>query len=336
MPISQLNKKVIVITSGDPAGIGPEMIIKSLSSLKAPNLRFLIIGDKTVFDNVKKRLRKKTKNICNYNIIKKADLSSLKSQVNLLDLNIIGKRKYVLGKASKLCARASAEYILTADKIIKKKIARALVTAPINKDALNSAGYKWSGHTEVLAKLARINNFAMSFVAGHLKIVLVTTHLPLMQVSRNLKTRDILKKIKLLNNFLKKYYKIKRPNIGVCGLNPHASDAGLFGDEERKIILPAVKGALKENIAACGPTSAEKLFYDAYRKKVDGLVAMYHDQALIALKMVLRDQAVNVTLGLPYIRTSCSSGTAYDIAPKFIADETTMKEAIKLAAKLIS
>jgi 4-hydroxythreonine-4-phosphate dehydrogenase len=336
MPISRLNNKVIAVTSGDPAGIGPELILRSLSSIRQKGIKFLIIADKVVFDNVRNKLKGKIKHLCEYKTVYKNDLADLKEKINLYDLKVIDKKKYSLGKISKLCGKASAEYVLEAERLIKNNIAQALVTAPINKDAVNLAGYNWKGHTEVLAKLSGSKDFAMSFIARQFKIVLATTHLPLSKVNQELKSEDIYKKIILTNKYLKYYFKIKNPSIGVCGLNPHASDNGLFGDEEQKIIKPAVIRARKKKINVSGPDSAEKLFYDAYHKKIDALVAMYHDQALVPLKMILRDEAVNLTLGLPYIRTSCSSGTAYDIASKFIAREKTMTSAIKLAVKLSS
>ncbi len=334
MPISRLNNKVIAITSGDPAGIGPELILRSLSSIKARGIKFIIIGDKIVFDNAGNKLKNKIRHLCKYETVSKSDLKNLRKSVNLFDLNIIGKKKYFLGKATKLCGTAAAEYVLEADRLIKENLVHALVTAPINKNAVNLAGYNWRGHTEILARLSGTKNFAMSFIAGQFKVVLMTTHIPLSKVAQNLKSTDICEKIELTEKYLKKYFRIKNPTIGVCGLNPHASDNGLFGDEEKMIIKPAVAAARRKKINVLGPTSAEKLFYDAYNGKIDALIAMYHDQALIALKMILRDQAVNLTLGLPYIRTSCSSGTAYDIASKFIAKETTMTAAIKLAIEL--
>ena len=334
MPIYPLNNKVIAITSGDPAGIGPELILRSLSTIKVRGVKFLIIADKAVFDKARNELKNKIPHLCKYELVDKKNLKNLKEKISLLDLNIIGQRKYSLGKVSKLCGKASAEYVLEADRLINKKIIHALVTAPINKDAVNLAGYNWKGHTEVLAKLSKSKNFAMSFIAKQFKVVLVTTHIPLSKVSQKLKSEDIYKKIELTNKYLKNYFKISHPSIGICGLNPHASDNGLFGNEEKKIIKPAVVRARKKKINALGPHSAEKLFYDAYHKKIDAVIAMYHDQALIALKMILRDEAVNFTMGLPYIRTSCSSGTAYDIASKFIAKENTMTAAIKLAVQL--
>jgi 4-hydroxythreonine-4-phosphate dehydrogenase len=339
MPISPLNKNVIGLTAGDPAGIGPELILRSLSKNRFSGFKFIIIGDKIVFDEAKKKLACKVKNLCRYNLLDEKFFNSIKQagqlrkRVSLLDLNII-KGKYAKGKISKLGGEASARYVIAADQLMKKGLIAALVTAPINKDAVNLAGYKWKGHTETLAKFSKTDNFAMSFVAGPLRVVLVTTHIALNEISRKLKKADILNKIILTDEYLKKYFNIKKPLIGVCGLNPHASDNGLFGSEEKNIIYPAVRTAKKKNIKARGPLSAEQLFYEAYHKKLDAVIAMYHDQALIPLKMVLRDKAVNLTMGLPYIRTSPSSGTAFDIASKYIADETTMSEAIKLAINL--
>jgi 4-hydroxythreonine-4-phosphate dehydrogenase len=175
----------------------------------------------------------------------------------------------------------------------------------------------------------------MMFVAEHIKTTLVTTHVQLKKVSSKLKTGDILNKIELTYDFLKKSFNIKNPLIGVCGLNPHASEQGLFGGEEQKIISPAVKQAKKKKIRTIGPESAESLFYKMYNKQIDAVISMYHDQALIAVKMVLRDKAVNLTLGLPFIRTSASSGTAYDIAGRLEASSLSMEEAIKLADNLI-
>jgi 4-hydroxythreonine-4-phosphate dehydrogenase len=339
MPISRLNNKIIALTSGDPAGIGPELILRSLSKNRFSGCKFIIIGDKKVIDETKKKLARKVKNICRYNLIDEnyfnnlRQAGQLKQRVNLLDLDII-KGKYPKGKINRLCGEASARYIIKADELIKKGSIAALVTAPINKDAVNLAGYNWRGHTETLAKLSKTDNFAMSFVAGPLKIVLATTHIALKKVSKKLKKDDILNKIILADKYLKRYFNIRKPLIGICGLNPHASDNGLFGNEEKNIIKPAVKEAKKKKIRARGPLSAEQLFYEAYHKKIDAVIAMYHDQALIPIKMVLRNKAVNLTMGLPYIRTSPSSGTAFDIASKFIADETTMSEAIKLAINL--
>lgn len=347
MPTSQSksNKLYIGITGGDAAGIGPEIILKALSKIsarsgpaygtKAKDISFLIIGDYSVFKRVQKKLTHlniKTPTLSLINKVRDLHLSKIK--INILDLKIIGNRSYKMGMLNKICARASMEYIMKAVDLVKDKVIDTLVTAPVNKESLTQAGYDWPGHTELLAHLTKTKEFAMMFLADNLKVVLVTTHLALREVSRNLKSKDIFRKIKLTQAFLKKYFQIKNPSIGVCGLNPHASDGGLFGKEEKDIILPAVKKARKINIKIRGPESAESLFYEAYHKKIDAVVCMYHDQALIPVKMILRDKAVNLTLGLPFIRTSPSSGTAYDISKRFMASSESMIEAIKLAIYL--
>ncbi|MCK5306610.1 MAG: 4-hydroxythreonine-4-phosphate dehydrogenase PdxA [Candidatus Omnitrophica bacterium] len=321
MRTSQLNNIRIGITAGDAAGIGPEIILKALAKVKDKSVSFLIIGDYEVFKKVKTKLARR-------------GINYLPRGVNFLDMNIIGKRSYKLGRPSKLCGRASIAYIKEAANLIRDKKIDALVTAPINKEAISLAGCKWRGHTELLAHLAGIEEVAMMFVAEQFKIILVTTHVALSKVNKILNPRLILKKIELADRYLKGYFRIKRPLIGVCGFNPHASDGGLFGKEECDSILPAVKMAKRKKINVMGPESAESLFHQAYHGKIDALICMYHDQALIPLKMILRDKAVNLTIGLPYIRTSPSSGTAYDISARTIARPESMIEAVKLAASL--
>lgn len=332
MPISQLNKLYVAITAGDAAGIGPEITLKALSKIKVKNISFLIIGDYSVFKKVQDKLSSLKIKTPYLSLIKDVcDLHSSKNRVNFLDLKIIGKKTYKMSVPSRICGEASIKYMEKAVDLIKKRLVDTLVTAPINKKAINLAGYKWPGHTEFLAYSLKAKETAMMFVTENLKVILVTTHVPLSKVSTLLKSKDIFSKIKLIDKTLKDYFLVKKPLIGVCGLNPHASDGGLFGNEEKKIILPAVKKAVSLDIKAKGPLSAEALFYQAYHKKLDGLVCMYHDQALVPLKMILRDKAVNLTLGLPCIRTSPSSGTAYDISFKLKANCETMVEAVKLA-----
>ena len=335
MPISQSNKINIGITAGDAAGVGPEILLKALAKIKEKNVSFLIIGDHSVLKKIKDRLSRKRIKVPHLNIIRNIkNLTLLDSKINLLDLSIIGRRKYKMGKPQKICGYSSVEYIKKAVDLAGAGLIDALVTAPINKEALHLAGYRWPGHTELLAHLTKTDEFAMMFVAEHLKIILATTHIPIEKISTKLNSKDIFKKIRLTQESLKKYFHINRPLIGIAGLNPHASDGGTFGDEEEKIILPAVRKAKRDKINIVGPESAESLFYKMYHKKIDAVICMYHDQGLIPLKMILRDKAVNLTLGLPFIRTSCSSGTAYDISDKLIASPLSMIEAIKLAVHL--
>ena len=331
-----ISKRInIGITAGDPCGIGPEIILKALAKIDVKDVHFFIIGDYSVFKRVKDRLKYRNIKTPHFTIIRSLDnLSKISKRISLIDLDIITKRKFCMGKAHKVCGYASVEYIKESVNLAKKGIINALVTAPINKKSIHLAGYKWPGHTELMAELTKTKKYAMMFIAGHIKVVLVTTHLPIKEVSNGLRSQDIYEKIRLSHMYLKRYFNIKKPLIGICGLNPHASDGGVFGDEEEKIILPAARKARKDKINVVGPESAESLFYKMYHKEIDIVICMYHDQGLVPIKMILRDKAVNLTLGLPFIRTSPSSGTAYDISPKFIASEASMMEAIKLAIRL--
>ena len=207
----------------------------------------------------------------------------------------------------------------------------AIVTAPINKEAINLAGFDYSGHTELLAELTNTKNFAMMLVGGVLRIVLVTTHIALKDVSKNLSAKKIYSKIKIAYHSLQNLWKIAKPKIAVCALNPHCGEGGLFGNEEETIITPAVNNAKKLGINAVGPLAADTLFVRAKDGEYDAVVCMYHDQGLIPLKMHSFGKGVNITLGLPIIRTSVDHGTAFNIAGKGIADEGSMIEAIRVA-----
>jgi 4-hydroxythreonine-4-phosphate dehydrogenase len=209
----------------------------------------------------------------------------------------------------------------------------ALVTAPISKKLLRDAGYRFEGHTELLAHIARTKRFAMMLVGGPLRVALVTIHVPLAKVSRLLSTKKIIEVIELSHDMCR-CLGIRHPRIGVAGLNPHAGESGLLGDEERRIIAPAVRRAARKKINVTGPWPADTLFHKAYHGEFDAVVAMYHDQGLAPLKMIAFDSGVNLTLGLPFVRTSPDHGTAFDIAGKNIARPDSMIAAINLAANL--
>jgi 4-hydroxythreonine-4-phosphate dehydrogenase len=207
----------------------------------------------------------------------------------------------------------------------------AIATAPINKEAMHKAGYKFHGHTEILAKRTRTKNYAMMFVSDPFWVMLVTTHLPLNKVSKAVTKKRVLQTIKLANEFL---YNVrgKKPKIGVAGLNPHAGEGGIFGTEEKKAIKPAVEEAKRMGINVKGPISPDGIFYLANVGLFDIVIAMYHDQGLIPLKLLSFNRSVNVTVGLPIIRTSVDHGTGFDIAGKGWANPTSLIEAIKVAA----
>ncbi|MDO8525469.1 MAG: 4-hydroxythreonine-4-phosphate dehydrogenase PdxA [Candidatus Omnitrophota bacterium] len=287
MRISRSNKARVVITMGDPSGIGPEVTLKALAS---PEVR------------------------------------------GLADFLVIGEELAVRGRAA---GKASLEYIDKAVDLIRRKEAGALVTAPVSKSHVRLAGFhKFQGHTEYLAEKFKVKNFAMMFVGDKLKVTLATRHIPLKSVSQVLNPGMVYNTIELTYKSLKEQFAIRSPRIAVCGLNPHAGEGGAFGNEERRVIAPAIIRAAKCRKNIFGPMPADIAFHDALNKKYDAVVAMYHDQALAPFKMLYFDSGVNVTLGLPFVRTSPDHGTAFDIAGKGIADPRSMIEAIKLAVIL--
>lgn len=326
MSTRHLHKPRIAITIGDPAGIGPEITIKALAKL-GQLADFLLVGD---FAVVKPFL----KSGCRVNFVKEDKILFKNGFINIWDIGIINDRPIVRGKFDKLQAKAFLVYIEKAARLALLKKIDALVTAPINKEAAKRVGFTFPGHTEYLAHLTGTKVFGMMLIGCPLRVTLVTRHLALKDVSKNLSKKDIINTTVLTHNALKRYFKIKSPNIGVAGLNPHAGDSGMFGNEEGSIIRPAVRYLNTKLKNIHGPIPADALFRSAYNGRYDAVICMYHDQGLIPLKMIARDKGVNLTLGLPFVRTSPDHGTAYDIAAKGTADPSSMIEAIRLACEL--
>ncbi|NQT95997.1 MAG: 4-hydroxythreonine-4-phosphate dehydrogenase PdxA, partial [Candidatus Omnitrophica bacterium] len=254
--------------------------------------------------------------------------------INLYDLKNVEPKNFSFGKISGSYGRASIEYIDKAISLIRSKKSDILVTAPINKHAAGLSGFKYSGHTGYLAERSDTKDYAMMLAGGPLKVILVTTHIPLRKVAKSINTRKIFDKIVLTDRYFKKYFGKKSPKIAVSGLNPHAGEDGLLGVEDRELIAPAIRAAKKKKINAFGPLVPDALFYDLFRGDYDAAVCMYHDQGLIPLKMIARDESVNITLGLPFIRTSPGHGTALDIAKRAKASSMSMEEAIKTAVRM--
>lgn len=325
-------KPTIGITMGDPSGIGPEVIIKSLACESIQRMcNPLIIGDTKVIKKVATLAGSKL-GIDSLDEIGKADFK--RGRLTVLDLDNIPLRRLKIGKIDEISANASLEYIKKGVELALHKEIHALVTAPISKEAISKRGVKFSGHTEFLAHLTNTRRFAMMFVSSELKVVLATIHVPLKKVRGLINREHLLGIFRLTNRALIKNFEIDHPHIGVCGLNPHAGEGGVFGKEEREEIVPAVCSARDLGIDIEGPYPADTLFYRAKQGEFDVVVAMYHDQGLIPIKLLSFDRAVNVTLGLSIIRTSPSHGVAFDIAYKNKANPTSMIEAITLATKL--
>lgn len=315
----RLNKPTIAVTMGDPAGIGPEVVLKALASPKIARLaNFLLIGDGFV---IKKTVR---------------DLK-LRLEAPFIDLANVPPESFSYGRIDPACGRAGIEYIDRAIELLKTGEAAALVTGPLNKAAVRAGGLSsFLGHTEYLAAKTHSKSVAMMFTGKLLKVTLVTRHLALKDVARSLSVDKVLKAILLTHRYLQEYFRIDDPSIGVTGLNPHAGEGGAFGSEEETIIAPAVAKAGRSSRRIIGPLPADVAFHDCLNRKFDAVVAMYHDQGLAPFKMLYFADGVNVTLGLPFARTSPDHGTAFDIAGKGTADPSSMIEAIRLACRLAS
>ena len=330
-----MKKKVkIGITLGDPAGIGTEITLKALKDRKLRQAAtFLLIGDYGQVVHMQRQLGISR----NYHIL--SDIGKLHLSEEMINFVNLGNITYKIpfGKVDARCGKAAYEYINMACLLLRSKDSLdGLVTAPINKEALNLAGHKYQGHTQLLAQRFNARYVRMMFTAEDMRVILVTVHIPLKNVPGLITKKAVGDTIFATQRMLNTYFKIKRPKIAVCALNPHASEEGLFGTEEIDQIIPAIKKAKHQKIKAEGPFPADTIFWKAKRGQYDAIVAMYHDQACIPFKTLHFDKGVNVTLGLPFVRTSPDHGTAFDIAGKGDADPTAMKEAIRVAIEMTS
>jgi len=323
-------RPVIGITMGDPAGIGPEIILKALRRPLVQSLcRPVVFGTACFLEDSAVCGRSQP----NCEIIETPAEASFKKG-NICIVEVEASRRIRIGKKSALSGRAALAYLDRAIQCSLRNEVGALVTAPVSKTAIRMAGKPdFIGHTEYLAQAVDAKSVVMMFYGKRLKVALVTTHLPLRNVASTINSESILMAIGFSNDALKRLG-VSAPRIGVAGLNPHAGEEGAFGDEDAGIIAPAVRRARRRGIQARGPLPADTLFHAAYKGEYDLVVCMYHDQALAPFKMVSFEDGVNMTLGLPFIRTSVDHGTAFDIVGRGIASEKSLIEAIKLAAKL--
>ena len=315
---------------GDPAGIGPEVLLKALQSPAVRALGDLIVlGDAAVLRRTAESLHLE----CPYPVTPIATpIEELARGIAIWDF--ANASDVPPGEASREGGEASLQYVNRAiDLALTGKI-DAIVTGPINKQALLMSGANWPGHTELLAQRTRTKHPVMMLAGERLRVALVTTHAALKKVPALLTTDGVLATIRVTDRSLKELFGIERPRLAVCGLNPHASDGGRFGTEEAKIIEPAIRKAQAAGIEATGPHPADVIFHQAAAGRYDAVVAMYHDQGLIPLKLLHFEDAVNVTLGLPIIRTSVDHGTAYDIVGRGVASAGSMIAALRLAAQL--
>lgn len=323
-------KPIIAIAMGDPAGIGPEVILKAISDEKIRGMaRFLIFGDSNILHREAKALDFKMPLIP---IPSVADAAFPPNAVEIVNLTALSP-SFEYGKTSAMSGDAAFRYVKNAALSAIKREVDAVVTAPISKEALKMAGHNYPGHTEILAELCNTNDYVMMLAGPHLRVVLCTIHVPYTQVPALLSKDLIFKTIRITHESLSKYLG-KKPRIAVASLNPHAGEGGMFGNEEVNFIKPAVQEASSKGIDVSGPYPADTLFFRAAKGDYDVVVCMYHDQGLIPLKLLDFETGVNVTLGLPIIRTSVDHGTAFGIAGKGVASPSSMIEAIKTAAEM--
>jgi len=328
------DKPLLGITMGDPAGIGPEVVVKALALAKVRGLcRPLVIGSFPVMQQTVKSLKLKM------TVIRVEGHEALTPRGN--HLAVLDPLDHPLGRfprgvAAPETGAASVLFIKKAVELAQLGCIDGVVTAPINKEAINMAGCHFPGHTELLADLTKAQESGMMIVGGPLRIMFVTTHVAIKDLPALLTQAKIEKAIRLAHLALRDLFGIKKPRVGVAALNPHAGEHGLFGDEETRVILPAARSAQAQGIRASDPLPADTLFGKAARGDYDAVVALYHDQGLIPLKLVAFGTCVNLTVGLPIIRTSVDHGTAFDIVGKGIADAGSLVEAIILAAKLVA
>lgn len=323
-------RPIIGITMGDPSGIGPEIIIKALNDSAIHEIcRPLVIGDA---DILKQALILADRPLL-LNMVDDPGRGKFQPDIlDILDRPDVRIRNLVPSIPSAENGFAMLDYINKGMELARQQRIHGLVTCPITKTALKMAGSEFHGHTELLAHGTGTRNFAMMLAGNKLRVVLVTIHIPLAKVP-GLLTREIIQeKIRLTHLSLRKRFSIEIPRIAVAGLNPHSGEGGLFGQEEADIIQPAVQDSQQEGIVVQGPLPPDTVFYHAAQGKFDAVVCMYHDQGLIPFKLLHFRDGVNTTLGLPIIRTSVDHGTAYDIAWKGIADPSSLKEAVRMAA----
>ncbi|MFC1674737.1 4-hydroxythreonine-4-phosphate dehydrogenase PdxA [Candidatus Omnitrophota bacterium] len=313
-PTSRSSRTRVGITLGDPSGIGPSIIHKALGRLKGL-AEFTVIGDRWVFEKARPS-------------------GKAGADPDFIDLKNVSRRGFSFGRASKACGRASIEYIDRALELIRAGHIDCLVTCPISKESIAKSGFKWPGHTEYLARRSKARDFAMMLLNRKLKLTLATRHIPIKDVARRLHAEQLRRAIILSDKALKELFLIKDPRIAVCGLNPHASDNGLIGSKENRLMKPLLKRLNQPRTIVDGPYSADVAIQRTYAGDYDCAIAMYHDQALIPLKMLGNQGGVNLTLGLRFIRTSPLHGTAFDIAGRHsLSDPASLTEAVRLAVR---
>ncbi len=321
--------RYIGITMGCPVGVGPEIIVRFLSERsRHDGFCPVVLGDATVLERCV-RENGSDVGIVPWEPGKRYE----ESAINVLSLSQFGS-SLTWGEPNVATGKAMALYIEEAVRLARKDILAALVTCPITKSALNAAGYNFPGHTEMLAERCGVNDFAMMMAGKTLRVTLVTIHTALSDVPAMVRQDEVARLISITGRSLMQDFGIVTPRIAVAGLNPHAGENGLFGKEEEREIVPAINAAVRQGWHVSGPLPPDTVFLKAVAGEFDAVVCMYHDQGLIPFKLLHFKDGVNVTLGLPIVRTSVDHGTAYDIAGKGIADTESLAAAYRMAGEI--
>ncbi len=325
-------RPLLALTMGDPAGVGPEIMVLALSDPAVYQAcRPLVLGDLEALERARRALAPQL------TLHPVQNLSEGLYRVGVIDLwplSRLSPDDLNHSHPSAAGGHAMVTYILTAIELAMKGEVAGMVTGPISKAALNLAGYRYPGHTELLAERTGATEVAMMLAGGNFRVVLATIHIALAEVPERLSQEGLLRLFRLTCRALEQDFAIPHPRLGVAALNPHASEGGLFGDEEKEIIIPAVLEARGQGLPVSGPFPADTLFWRHAQGEFDAICAMYHDQGLIPLKLLHFTDAVNITLGLPIIRTSVDHGTAYDLAGTGQAHPGSLKAAIFMAAEM--
>ncbi|MBW2186609.1 MAG: 4-hydroxythreonine-4-phosphate dehydrogenase PdxA [Deltaproteobacteria bacterium] len=323
-----------IITMGDPAGIGPEIIIKALIDGQFDALvdQIVVAGDVAILQRAASVLGVAATDEVGDNgeVLLKVGSRQLRVQ----PLSNLNPEQISFGQISAACGKAMLDYIEWACEQCRTGQGRAMITAPIQKEAIRAAGCEFPGHTELLAERCGIDKVVMMLGGTRLKVCLVTTHLALRDVPAAVTAEEIDATLRVTDAAFRQHFTTKAPRIAVLALNPHAGEGGMFGDEEQRIIAPAIARAKAAGMDVSGPHSADTLFHFAAQGEYDAVVCMYHDQGLIPLKLLHFDDGVNVTLGLPIIRTSVDHGTAYDLAGTGRASSESLVAAVQMAIEM--
>ncbi len=320
----------IAVTMGDPAGIGPEIISKTFAAAGFPSEgRALVVGDPSILERAAKLLGLALR----VNAV--SDPEEAAFEPGVVDVLAVGEvpEDLPFGELDARAGDAAFRYVQRATELASAGRVGAMATAPLNKEAMHLAGHEYPGHTEILAELTGTRAYAMMLVTDELKVIHVSTHVSLREAIEVVKPERELGVMRLAHSALRKLG-VENPRVAVAGLNPHAGENGLFGTEDTKFIAPAVRRAREEGIEATGPLPPDTVLMRARRGEFDVVVVQYHDQGHIPVKLMGFDTGVNVTVGLPFFRTSVDHGTAFDIAGTGKADHASMRAAIDLARKL--